>query len=181
MSEKGAGKKSRRIPLTMLIIAAIVFGFVAGSGGSLILSLSLIQQPLQRQHEENVRMNIELQKKLASTVKNVNQHEEDISKLKHKIDLILVQDSTSYVSSLYKLQKDYKAEKQDMVLRLTQLENQLVELQSAYKEFSRSVESAKNDLDAMDNTLTGEIRDIKASFNDLENKYRRLEQRQNFK
>ncbi len=181
MSEKGAHKNGKRISLAILIISAIVFGFIAGLGGSLILSLSLIQQPLQRQHEENMRLNIDLQNRLATTIKQVARHDADILKLQEKINYILVEDSSSYISSLYKMQKDYEAKETEMIRRLAQLESRLDELNGAYKEFSRSVDAAKNDLDAMDNSLTGQLREVKSSFNDLENKFRRLEQRDNFK
>ena len=181
MNGKRVTKKAKRISLAILITSAIVFGFVAGLGGSLILSLSLIQKPLQRQHEENMQLNIELQKKLAAAITQVGKHDQDISKLQQKIDSILVEDSSSYASRLDKPQNDYEAKEQQLVRRMAQLESQIAELRDAYKEFSRSVDAAKNDLDAIDNSLTSEIREVRNSFHDLENKFRRLEQRENFK
>ncbi len=176
-SEKKTGK---RVSLAALILSAIVFGFVSGLGGSLILSRSLIHKPLQQQQQENALFNLQLQKQLQALGDSLALHHSQIVELEHKIEFIIEEDNSSYVSSLYKLQKDYFEKEKEMTSRMAQLEKHILDLQDTQQSFAGSVDKAKDDLDAVDGSLNRSIQELNSSLQDLENRIKRLERNSNY-
>jgi hypothetical protein len=172
-----AGKSlHKRVSLVTIIVAAIFFGFISGLGGAFLLSHSLLQQPLQAHHEENMRFNLQVRQKIGFLEEELDTHKEEIVTIANKIEFIVTEDSSSYISSIYKLQKDYADKEREVMNRLAALERQMNEFGNTQEAFATNVEEAKDDLDKVDKSISDDLREIKNTFNDLENKLKQLKQ-----
>ena len=172
-------KAPRRISLAVLLTSAIVFGFVAGMGGALLLSHSLIQRPLQEQQEETYRLNLQHQRLISETIKEMRQHQAELDSLKNELEYILHVDSTNYLAKLSAIQQENTAQEKELIKRFTMLEEDLEQLEEAHKTICETVNDYRRRLEHSDASIQDQLRMMQNNYSELENKFNQLQRRVN--
>ena len=168
-------KPVKRISLVALIFSAIVFGFIAGLGGSLLLSHSLIQRPLQEQQANIAQQNLVHRQRLAELEQTIVAQDEQILLLRDKIEYLIEADSTGYLKELASIQKENRDREQLFLQQLAQVQQQTSRIENSIEEFSKSVDEAKKELDREDKALRDDIRSLRSALNDIKNKLQQIE------
>jgi cell division protein FtsB len=173
-------KKSHRgLALVALIFAAIVFGLLAGLGGSLLLTHSLIQRPLQEQQDVIHLQHIQHQQEVALLQQHLAEQNESIKQLKDELEYFIIADSTGYLKELASIQRENKSREEVFLQELDQLVNQVRWLENSTQEFNKTVENAKRELDRSDKSLRDDLQMLQSSLNDLKSKVQQVERQMN--
>lgn len=177
--ESVKNKATKRTSLVVMILAAVVVGFIAGLGGSMLLTHSLIQRPLQEQQEYINQQHEMQQNELAQLKQEIEQQCDDIMTLQNEITSLIMADSTGRLKDLANIQKEYNEQQELFIQQLTKIEKQLAQIEMENEQFSRAVEEAREELDREDKSLRDDIRLLQSSMNDLNSKIQQLERQTN--
>ena len=172
-------KEPRRISLAVLLTSAIVFGFVAGMGGALLLSHSLIQKPLQEQQEESYRLNLQHQRLISETIKEMRDHQADLDSLKDELEYLIKVDSSNYLSKLSAIQKENTEQEKELITRFTTLEQDLEQLDESHKTICETVNDYRRKLEQSDVSIKDQLRMLQNNYSELENRFNQLQRRVN--
>ncbi len=174
-------KKSqpKRISLAVLLTSAIVFGFVAGMGGALLLSHALIQKPLQEQQEESYRLNLQHQQLISETIKEMREHQAELDSLKDELEYLIKVDSSNYLAKLSVIQQENIDQEKKLIKRLTMLEQDVTRLDESHNALNESITEYRRKLEQSDATLEEQLRMLQTNYSELENKFNQLQRRVN--
>lgn len=170
MADLSEKHQTRPVSPVLALLIAVVFGFIAGLGGTLLLSQPLLRQSLQKQQEENAQMNRLLEKRMAEVHGELAVHQQELQTLRQEMDASLSKGSRSSRNELLKIQQRLKEVKQESLVWLTQLEKRLVQLEEAGKQTCQSLNLIHENTDALDKEQKEKIRQLENRIADLENK-----------
>jgi len=168
-------KSVKRLSLVALVFAATVFGLIIGLGGSMLLTHSLIQQPLLEQQARINQQHVLHQQEMALLHQGIAQQNETIAQLKNEIHYVIMADSNGYLKELAGIQKESQNRELELLQEINQLKAQTERLNYINQEISHSFEKSKNDLDRSDQILREDLRLMQSSLNDLKNQLDQLE------
>lgn len=179
-SQKSSSKKSHKgLALVALIFAAIVFGLLAGLGGSMLLTHSLIQRPLHEQQAIINHQHVLHQQEVVMLQHELAQQNESINLLKDELEYFIMADSTGYLKELAGIQRENKTREEVFIQELDILAKRVERLDYSNQEFNKAVDNAKKELDRSDKSLGDDLLMLQSSLNDLKSKVQQLERQIN--
>lgn len=168
-------KNHKGIALVALIFAAVVFGLLAGLGGSMLLTHSLIQRPLQAQQNLMTQQHIQYQQQVIALQQQLAAQQELISTLKGELNTFIQADSTGYLKELASIQRENELNSEAMLLQLEQLKKQMEQVDASTEELNKAYDDMKSESDRTTKSIRDDLRMLQSSFNDLETKVQQLE------
>jgi len=167
-------KNPKRSALTWLILSAIVIGFLAGLGGSLILNHSLIRRPLVEQQQQIIEHNRNQEAQLVQLDRELANHHKELFTFQEELQR-LFDDSTRIISRLNSVQNEYDEKEKEWLMRLSAIEQKLVRIETFDEEFRQTVLETKRHLDRSDKEISDDLRLLRNSLNDLENRLNQMQ------
>lgn len=174
-----ANKKSQKnISSRLLIISAILIGFLSGLGGALVLMRSLIESSKLEQDKQLEMVNQILLSKIEQLDNKVSEQKVEFIDIFEKIECLMEDDSLGFFQKLAEAQEQYNQREQELIQRLTWTEKELIRLNESIVDLDKSINQEKIKLEQTDKDHQEQIRLLKNSINELENKISELQRRQ---
>ncbi len=179
-SPKSSNKKSHKgLALVALIIAATVFGLIIGLGGSLLLTHSIIQRPIQEQQAIINLQHVQHLQEVSLLQQELALQQEAIAALKGELNYFILADSTGYLKELASIQRENQSREEIFVQQLEQLSNQAARLDFSNQELIKEVDNLKKEMDRTELSAGDDIRMLQNALNDLRSKLQQLERQIN--
>jgi hypothetical protein len=170
MADLSEKHQARHFAPILLLLTASIFGFIAGLGGTMLLSQSLLRQFLQKQQEENAQMSQLFEQRTTKVQDELTVHRQELQALRKEIDASFLQSSRSSRNELLKIQKRIKEVEQEMLVQTAKQEKRLVQMEETGKQAGMAVNSIQEKMEALDKEQKEQIRQLKSRIADLENK-----------